>query len=222
MTRDPISGRRLGVLISGRGSNLQALIDAVANRRLDAVITVVISNREDAGGLDRARRAGIETIGLSHRGWSSRDDYDRALVKELQKRRVDVVCLAGFMRVLGRAMIEAFPNRILNIHPSLLPSFPGVDAQRQAFDHGVKVAGVTVHLVTTELDGGPIVLQRVVPVLETDTADTLAARLLEEEHHAYVEAVRILLEEAWAVDGRRFVTRARVGEVSGARPPAGS
>ena len=222
MTPDPISGRRLGVLISGRGSNLQALIDAVANRRLDAVITVVISNREDAGGLDRARRAGIETIGLSHRGWSSRDDYDRALVKELQKRRVDVVCLAGFMRVLGRAMIEAFPNRILNIHPSLLPSFPGVDAQRRAFDHGVKVAGVTVHLVTTELDGGPIVLQRVVPVLETDTADTLAARLLEEEHHAYVEAVRILLEEAWAVDGRRFVTRARVGEVSGARPPAGS
>ena len=222
MSPDPISGRRLGVLISGRGSNMQALIDAVANRRLDAVISVVIANREDAGGLDRARRAGIETIGLSHRGWSSRDDYDRALVKELQKRRVDVVCLAGFMRVLGRAMIEAFPNRILNIHPSLLPSFPGVDAQRQAFDHGVKVAGVTVHLVTTELDGGPIVLQRVVPVLETDTADTLAARLLEEEHHAYVEAVRILLEEAWAVDGRRFVTRARVGEVSGARPPAGS
>ena len=203
MTPDPISSRRLGVLISGRGSNLQALIDAVANRRLDAVISVVISNRD-------------------HRGWSSRDDYDRALVRELQKRRVDVVCLAGFMRVLGRAMIEAFPNRILNIHPSLLPSFPGVDAQRQAFDHGVKVAGVTVHLVTTELDGGPIVLQRVVPVLETDTADTLAARLLEEEHHAYVEAVRILLEEAWAVDGRRFVTRARVGEVSGARPPAGS
>jgi phosphoribosylglycinamide formyltransferase-1 len=158
MTRDPISGRRLGVLISGRGSNLQALIDAVANRRLDAVITVVISNREDAGGLDRARRAGIETICLSHRGWSSRDDYDRALVKELQQRRVDVVCLAGFMRVLGRAMIEAFPNRILNIHPSLLPSFPGVDAQRQAFEHGVKVAGVTVHLVTTELDSGPIVL----------------------------------------------------------------
>ena len=222
MTRDPISGRRLGVLISGRGSNMQALIDAVANRRLDAVISVVISNREDAVGLDRARRAGIETICVSHRGWSSRDDYDRALVKELQKRRVDVVCLAGFMRVLGRAMIEAFPNRILNIHPSLLPSFPGVDAQRQAFDHGVKVAGVTVHLVTTELDGGPIVLQRVVPVLETDTADTLAARLLEEEHHAYVEAVRILLEETWAVDGRRFVTRARVGEVSGARPPAGS
>jgi len=210
------------VLISGRGSNLQALIDAVGEGRLNADLSVVISNREAAGGLERARRAGIEAICVSHRGWPSRDDYDRALVRELQQRRVDVVCLAGFMRVLGRAMIEAFPNRILNIHPSLLPSFPGVDAQRQAFDHGVKVAGVTVHLVTTELDGGPIVLQRVVPVLETDTADTLAARLLEEEHHAYVEAVRILLEEAWAVDGRRFVTRARVGEVSGARPPAGS
>jgi phosphoribosylglycinamide formyltransferase 1 len=222
MSSDSATGRRLGVLISGRGSNLQALIDAVADRRLNAIISVVVSNREDAGGLDRARRAGIDTICLSHRGWSSRDDYDRALVKELQQRRVDLVCLAGFMRVLGPAMIEAFPNRILNIHPSLLPSFPGVDAQRQAFEHGVKVAGVTVHLVTTELDSGPIILQRTVPVLETDTADTLATRLLAEEHHAYVEAVKILLEEAWSVDGRRFVRPGRVGEVSAVRPPAGS
>ena len=222
MSSDSTTGRRLGVLISGRGSNLQALIDAVADRRLNAIISVVVSNREDAGGLDRARRAGIDTICLSHRGWSSRDDYDRALVKELQQRRVDVVCLAGFMRVLGPAMIEAFPNRILNVHPSLLPSFPGVDAQRQAFEHGVKVAGVTVHLVTTELDGGPIILQRTVPVLDTDTADTLAARILAEEHHAYVEAVKILLEEEWSVDGRRFVRLGRVGEGSGARPPAGS
>src|SRR4030095_16866415 len=173
MTPDPISGRRLGVLISGRGSNLQALIDAVADGRLDAAIAVVISNREDAGGLARARHAGIEAICLSHRGWPSRDDYDRALIKELQQRRVDVVCVAGFMRVLGPKMIDAFPNRIVNIHPSLLPSFPGVDAQRQAFEHGVKVAGVTVHLVTSELDGGPIILQRVVPVLETDTVDAL-------------------------------------------------
>jgi phosphoribosylglycinamide formyltransferase-1 len=222
MTPDPISRPRLGVLISGRGSNLQALIDAVADRRLTATISVVISNREDAGGLDRARRAGIETICVSHRGWPSRDDYDRALVKELQQRGVDVVCLAGFMRVLGPVMIEAFPNRIVNIHPSLLPSFPGVDAQRQAFEHGVKVAGVTVHLVTSELDGGPIILQRVVPVLETDTADALAARILAEEHHAYVEAVRILLEESWAVEGRRFVRLAHAGAVSAAQPPAGN
>jgi phosphoribosylglycinamide formyltransferase-1 len=225
MTPDPISpisGRRLGVLISGRGSNLQALIDAVADRRLDAAIAVVISNREDAAGLERARRAGLEAICVSHRGWPSRDDYDRALVSELQKRRVDVVCLAGFMRVLGPAMLDAFRNRIVNIHPSLLPSFPGVDAQRQALEHGVKVAGVTVHLVTTELDDGPIVLQRVVPVLDTDTADTLSARILAEEHHAYVEAVRILLEEPWVVDGRRFLRPARAAEVSGVRPPAGN
>jgi len=167
MSSGPVPGRRLGVLISGRGSNLQALIDAVGEGRLNADLSVVISNREAAGGLERARRAGIEAICVSHRGWPSRDDYDRALVRELQQRRVDVVCLAGFMRVLGPEMIGAFPNRIVNIHPSLLPSFPGVDAQRQAFEHGVKVAGVTVHLVTSELDGGPIILQRVVPVLET-------------------------------------------------------
>jgi phosphoribosylglycinamide formyltransferase 1 len=222
MSSGPISGRRLGVLISGRGSNLQSLIDAVGEGRLNATLSVVVSNREDAGGLERARRAGLETVCVSHRGWPSRDDYDRALMKELRQRRVDVVCLAGFMRVLGPEMIEAFPNRIVNIHPSLLPSFPGVDAQRQAFEHGVKVAGVTVHLVTSELDGGPIILQRVVPVLETDTVDALAARILAEEHVAYVDAVRILLEEAWAVDGRRFVRPARAGEVSAVQPPVGN
>jgi phosphoribosylglycinamide formyltransferase-1 len=222
MTPDPISGRRLGVLISGRGSNLQALIDAVAERRLDAVIAVVISNREDAAGLERARRAGIEAVCVSHRGWPSREDYDRALVKELKRRGVDFVCLAGFMRVFSPVMIEAFPNRIVNIHPSLLPSFPGVDAQRQAFEHGVKFAGVTVHLVTNELDSGPIILQRVVPVRDTDTVDTLSTRILAEEHHAYVEAVRILLDEEWTVEGRRFVRLGQVGEASGARPPAGS
>ena len=225
MTPDPISpisGRRLGVLISGRGSNLQALIDAVADGRLDATLSVVISNRDDAEGLERARRAGIETICLSHRGWPSREAYDRALVGELQQRRVDLVCLAGFMRVLGAPMIDAFPNRILNIHPSLLPAFPGVDAQRQAFAHGVRVAGVTVHLVTSELDGGPIVLQRVVPVLDTDTVETLSARILAEEHRAYTEAVKILLDEAWTVDGRRFVRLGRPGEASAVQPRAGN
>ena len=214
------SGRRVGVLISGRGSNLQALIDAVADGRLDASLSLVISNREDAEGLQRAQRAGIEAICVSHLGRRSRDDYDRALVGELQRRRVDLVCLAGFMRVLGGAMIAAFPNRILNVHPSLLPSFPGVNAQAQAFEHGVKVAGVTVHLVTSELDGGPIVLQRPVPVLDTDTADSLAARILIEEHRAYPEAIGMVLDGRWILEGRRFV---RLGvEASGAQPPAGN
>jgi phosphoribosylglycinamide formyltransferase 1 len=214
------SSRRVGVLISGRGSNLQALIDAVADGRLDPCLSLVISNREDAEGLERARRAGVETICMSHRGWRSRDEYDQVLVREFQRRRVDVVCLAGFMRVLGPTMIAAFPNRILNVHPSLLPSFPGVHAQRQAFEHGVKVAGVTVHLVTSELDGGPIILQRAVPVLDSDTADTLAARLLAEEHRAYPEALKIVLHGRWTLDGRRFVRRE--GEASAVRPPAGN
>ncbi len=222
MSAESISGRRLGVLISGRGSNLQALIDAVAERRLDATIAIVIANREDAAGLERARRAGIEALCLSHRGWPSREDYDRALVKELRQRGVDLVCLAGFMRVFSPVMIEAFSNRIVNIHPSLLPSFPGVDAQRQALEHGVKVAGVTVHLVTNELDGGPIIVQRVVPVLDTDTVDTLSARILAEEHPAYVDAVRILLDEPWTVQGRRFVRLAPVAEASATRPPVGN
>jgi phosphoribosylglycinamide formyltransferase-1 len=182
----------------------------------------VISNREDAQGLERARRAGIEAICVSHRGWSSRDEYDRALVRELEQREIGLVCLAGFMRVLGPAMIDAFPNRIVNIHPSLLPSFPGVDAQKQALEHGVKVAGVTVHLVTSELDGGPIVLQRTVPVLDGDSVATLSARILAEEHRAYPEAVKILLDEAWTIDGRRFVRLGRVDEASRVPLPAGN
>ena len=196
--------RRLGVLISGRGSNLQSLIDAIRDGRLDASIGVVISNRADAGGLERARAAGIETMVVSHRGWASREDYDRALARELQARDIGLVCLAGFMRIVGPPLIEAFPNAILNIHPALLPSFPGVDAQGQAYEHGVKVSGVTVHFVTGELDAGPIVLQREVPVLENDTRDTLAARILEQEHLAYPEAVGVVLGGGWMIDGRRF------------------
>jgi phosphoribosylglycinamide formyltransferase 1 len=205
MTPDPIFRRRLGVLISGRGSNLQSLIDACRDGRLDAEIGVVISNREDAGGLDRARAAGIEAICISHRGWPSRLDYDRALVTELKARKVDLVCLAGFMRLVGAPMIEAFPNALLNIHPSLLPAFPGLDAQRQALEHGVKVSGVTVHLVTSDLDGGPIIVQRSVPVLDGDTPETLAERILVEEHRAYPEAVALVLDGKWRLDGRRFV-----------------
>ena len=201
--------RRLGVLISGRGSNLQALIRAVQDGRLDATIAVVIANIADAPGLEHARQAGIETLTISHKGWPSRADFDRELAAQLTKRDVGLVCLAGFMRLAGQPLLDAFPNAILNIHPSLLPSFPGLDPQRQALAHGVKVSGVTVHLVTAELDGGPIVLQRPVPVVEGDTPVTLAARILEEEHRAYPEAVRIVLAGGWRIEGRRFVVDAR-------------
>ena len=197
--------RRLGVLISGRGSNLQSLINAIGSGDLHATIAVVISNVADAGGLERARAAGIETIVLSHREWSSRDEYDRALARELQARDVGLVCLAGFMRIVGGPLIDAYPNAILNVHPALLPSFPGVDAQRQAVAHGVKISGVTVHFVTRDLDAGPIVLQRAVPVLDNDTRETLAARILEQEHLAYPEAVGMVLGGGWKVEGRRFV-----------------
>jgi len=193
------------VLISGRGSNLQALIDAIKSGALDATIVVVISNRQDAGGLERARAADIESIVMSHRDFASRDDYDRALASELRAREVGLVCLAGFMRLVGAELIDAFSGRILNIHPSLLPAFPGLDAQQQAIDHGVRMSGVTVHLVTAELDGGPIVVQRAVPVLPGDTAESLAARILEEEHRAYPEAVKMILDGGWRLEGRRFV-----------------
>jgi phosphoribosylglycinamide formyltransferase-1 len=195
----------IGVLISGRGSNLQALIEAIDERRLAARIAVVISNRADAGGLDRARAAGIETLVVDHRAFPNRDAFDRALATELGARRVSLVCLAGFMRLVGAPLLEAFPNRILNVHPSLLPAFPGVDAQRQALEHGVKIAGATVHLVTAELDGGPIVVQTTVPVRDADTPEMLAARILIEEHRIYPDAVRIVLDGGWTIDGRRFI-----------------
>jgi phosphoribosylglycinamide formyltransferase-1 len=194
------------VLISGRGSNLQALIDAIADGRLRASIAVVISNVAGAGGLERARNAGIDTLVVDHRGWPSRDDYDRALASELKARHVELVCLAGFMRRIGTPFIEAFPDAIVNIHPSLLPAFAGLHAHAQALAHGVKVSGVTVHLVTPELDAGPIVVQRSVAVLDDDTEDTLAARILIEEHRAYPEAVARLLDGRWTVEGRRFRT----------------
>jgi len=197
--------RTIGVLISGRGSNLQALIDAIADGRLDARIGVVISNRPDAAGLERARQAGIDAMVLDHRGFASRDEFDRALAAELRARGVTLVCLAGFMRLIGAPLIDAFPNAILNIHPSLLPAFPGTSAQQQALAHGVKVAGASVHLVTLELDGGPIVLQSTVPVHDDDTVDTLSARILIEEHRLYPDAVRIVLDRRWRLDGRRFV-----------------
>ena len=199
------ANRRLGVLISGRGSNLQAIIDAIAAGRLAAEIAVVVSNRPNAPGLDLARRAGVETAVLDHTAYGSREAYDRDLEAALRRRGVALVCLAGFMRLLGPAFVSAFPDRILNVHPSLLPAFPGLRGQAQAWRHGVKVAGATVHIVTAELDAGPIVRQAAVPVHDDDTPETLAARILVEEHRIYPEAIGAVLDGGWRVEGRRFV-----------------
>ena len=196
---------RIGVLISGRGSNLQALIDSVVSGALRATVAVVISNSADAPGLGRATKAGIETLVISHRAYDGRAAFDRALVRALVERQVELVCLAGFMRLLGPEFCSAFPNRVVNIHPSLLPAFPGVDAQAQAIRHGVKVSGATVHLVTPELDAGPIVQQAAVVVHDDDSSASLAARILAVEHTIYPQAVERLLHEPWRLDGRRLV-----------------
>ena len=186
--------RRLGVLISGRGSNLKAIIDAIQGGRLDASIAVVISNRAGAPGLDHATAAGIDTLVLNHTSYATREDYDRALAAELTNRGVALVCLAGFMRLLSPVFVDAFPNRILNIHPSLLPKYPGLHPQQQALDDGAAESGATVHFVNKELDAGPIVLQEAVPVLPGDTADSLAARILEVEHRLYPRAIQHVLD----------------------------
>jgi phosphoribosylglycinamide formyltransferase-1 len=197
-----VSGRRIGVLISGRGTNLQAMIDAIAEGRLRAEIAVVISNIWNAAGLEKARAVNIPTLVMPHQDSPSRTAYDRALADALRARNVDLVCLAGFMRLLGTTFIDAFPNRILNIHPSLLPAFPGLDAQRQALHHGVKVTGATVHFVDAALDAGPIV------VLPGDTVASLSARILVEEHRLYPEAIDRVLNGGWRIDGRRMVDTA--------------
>jgi phosphoribosylglycinamide formyltransferase-1 len=188
--------RKLGVLISGRGSNLKAIIDAIAAGRLGATIAIVISNRADAPGLDHARQAGIETRVISHKAYPSREAYDRAVIKALQDRDVALVCLAGFMRLLSAVFVDAFPDRILNIHPSLLPKYPGLHPQQQALDDGATVSGATVHFVNADLDAGPIILQRQVPVLPGDNAETLAARILEVEHVLYPDAIARVLDRA--------------------------
>ena len=196
--------KKVGVLVSGRGSNLQALIDAARRGELGAEIAVVVSNVEDAPGLDRARQAGIPAVFRDHRGMK-REAFDAEVVEVLRAHGVDLVCLAGFMRLLSPVFVRAFPGRILNIHPALLPAFPGLDAQRQAFEHGVKVSGATVHLVDEGLDSGPIVAQEAVRVLSSDTPETLAARILETEHRLYPRAVRLLLEGRCRVEGRRVI-----------------
>lgn len=204
--RPRVASRRIAVLISGRGSNLQALIDAVADRHLNAEIALVVSNRAQAPGLSRAERAGLETMVIDHRSFRAREQFDAAIAEALVTRGVSLVCLAGFMRLIGAPLLGAFPDAILNVHPSLLPAFPGAEAQRQALEHGVKITGATVHLVTAALDGGPVVAQASVPVRDDDTVDTLSARILVEEHRLYPMAVQLVLDGGWRLEGRRFVS----------------
>jgi phosphoribosylglycinamide formyltransferase 1 len=198
----PPATNRIGILISGRGSNMTALLDAIGDARLKAEVALVISNIETAAGLQVAQARGVETLFISHKG-RSREAHDTEIITALQRRDVRLVCLAGYMRLVSGAFVRAFENRILNIHPSLLPAFPGLDAQRQALAHGVKVTGCTVHLVDEELDHGPIILQRAVEVRDDDTVETLSARLLAEEHRAYPEAVARVLSPGFRVEGRR-------------------
>jgi phosphoribosylglycinamide formyltransferase-1 len=196
---------KLAVLISGRGSNLAAIAEAIATGRLRAEIVLVISNRADAPGLEFARARGIETRVIDHKAYASREAFDAALAAAIRERGATLVCLAGFMRRLGAGFCAAFPNAILNIHPSLLPAFPGEHAQQQALEHGVTIAGATVHFVTPELDAGPIIAQATVPVERHDTPESLAARILIEEHRLYPDAIRRITEEPWHLEGRRVV-----------------
>lgn len=202
----PAAAGRLGVLISGRGSNLQALIDGGQQGLFPGAVVVVISNVAEVAGLERAARAGITAIVQDHRG-RSREEHDASLVDHLRAHDVDLVCLAGYMRLLSPVLLRAYPGRVLNVHPSLLPSFPGLDAQSQAWEHGVKVSGATVHLVDEGLDTGPIVAQAAVSVTDADTPHTLAARILEVEHRLYPEAVRLVLSGRLDRAGRRLVER---------------
>jgi phosphoribosylglycinamide formyltransferase 1 len=201
--------KRLGILISGRGSNFEAIANSIAAGNLPAEIAVVISNRPDARGLDTARQRGLNAVCIPSKGMD-RQQYDSMVVDELRKNQVDIVCLAGFMRLLSATMIRAFPNRILNIHPSLLPSFPGLDAQAQAIEHGVRVSGCTVHFVDEDLDAGPIIIQTAVPVLDEDDAHSLSDRILKEEHRAYSEALRLVISGNYRIEGRRVIRTAPI------------
>lgn len=198
------ASRRIGVLLSGRGSNFRAIAENIESGALDAEIALVLSNKEQAPGLEDARSRGLDAVCLPSKG-RSREDFDSEAVHILRQRNVALVCLAGFMRVLGPGFVQAFPNAILNVHPSLLPAFRGLDVQKQALDHGVKFSGCTVHLVDETLDGGPIVLQAVVPVLDGDSVEGLSARILAQEHRIYSEAIGLVLDGRCELDGRRLI-----------------
>jgi phosphoribosylglycinamide formyltransferase 1 len=196
--------KRIAILLSGRGSNFEAIADSVAAGRIDAEIAIVLSNRPDARGLEIARERGLPAATIPSKGLD-RESYDRLLLAELGKHKVDLICLAGYMRLLSETFVRAYPLRILNIHPSLLPAFPGLDAQDQAIDYGVKVSGCSVHFVDENLDSGPVVLQAAVPVLDGDTAETLSARILKEEHRIYSEAIQLILSGQYRLAGRRVI-----------------
>src|SRR5437879_2349965 len=199
--------KNIGMLLSGRGSNFEAIAKNVAERRIpDARIAIVISNKHETAGIETARRLGLESLVIPSKGMQ-REEHDRAVAAELKKRNVDLVCLAGYMRLLSPWFVQQFPRRILKIHPSLLPAFPGLEAQEQAFAYGVKIAGCTVHFVDEELDHGPIIVQKAIAVLDTDDEHSLAARILEQEHVAYSEAIRIVLLGQFEIKGRRLVAR---------------
>jgi phosphoribosylglycinamide formyltransferase-1 len=195
---------RLGILLSGRGSNFMAIADNIAAGRIPAEIAVVLSNRPNAPGLEEAERRGLPTRMIPSKGLE-REQYDRQVVAALKEKQVDLVCLAGFMRLLSPYFVTEFPNRILNIHPSLLPAFPGLEAQRQALEYGVKVTGCTVHFVDENLDAGPVIIQTAIPVLDDDTPEMLSARILKEEHRIYSEAIILVLSGCWRIEGRRVV-----------------
>ncbi len=205
--------KNIGILLSGRGSNFEAIAKNIASGKVPgARIAVVVSNREDAGGIEIARKMGIEVVVIPSKG-KAREDHDREVAQVLQDRKVDLICMAGYMRLLSPWFVKQFPQQILNIHPSLLPAFPGLEAQEQAFAYGVKVTGCTVHFVDEELDHGPIIVQKAIPVLETDDEKTLAARILEQEHEAYSEAINLVLSGDFRILGRRLISQKQKSEV---------
>ena len=200
---------KLAVLVSGRGSNLQAIIDSIEKNSLAAEISLIMSNVSDAYALQRGKKHGLESIFLDPKSFSSRDDYEKQMIELLQTKSIDLVCLAGFMRILGKKIIEAFSGKIINIHPSLLPAFPGLNVQEKALQHGVRFSGCTVHFVNEEVDGGAIISQAVVPILDADDTQSLSDRILEQEHIIYPEAIRLIIEDRLGFSGRRVVRKTR-------------
>ena len=200
---------KLAVLVSGRGSNLQAIIDSIEKNNLAAEISLILSNVPDAYALQRGKKHGLESIFLDPKSFSSRDDYEKQMIELLQTKSIDLVCLAGFMRILGKKFIEAFSGKIINIHPSLLPAFPGLNVQEKALQHGVRFSGCTVHFVNEEVDGGAIISQAVVPILDADDTQSLSDRILEQEHIIYPEAIRLIIEDRLEFSGRRVVRKTR-------------